>query len=220
MPLTELRDIVNAVLPAVSADDITPTITTALFRLDKGNLTVLATDRYRVHRVRGTYKGSPAGDFLIPRAALKWISKNAGFFGRRAANSMPPHARLDITFEPLDHDPKTRMVHGPKGDVTITLSEAETPGAEAISYALPLVGAGFPPVGDLLDKAIGLEPEAASGQARLNFIADAKHITQDRFEPGKFKVVQPDPGGNKAAQLLIEFERGEALIQLRDGAKR
>ncbi|UAJ78350.1 hypothetical protein IT072_13895 [Leifsonia sp. ZF2019] len=219
MPLADLLDLVTAVAPAVSNDFITPVITGALFTLDKGRITLMGTDRYRVHRVRGDYKGSPSGTFIVPQAALKWLTKNAAFFGRRRISDLlQPWARIDFRFEPISAGLTGTMIHCPRGTVTITISEPVATDAASITYTLPLIKGGFPPLHELFDKAESLEPVAAAGAIRMDLLADTKRIARDKWEAGKFKVVQPNTSG-KPGQFLVQYERGEALLQMHDGSR-
>ncbi|MFF9565772.1 hypothetical protein ACF1AJ_20655 [Leifsonia sp. NPDC014704] len=205
MTTRELRHIVAATLPAVSKDEVTPSLTAALFTLDAGRLTLTGTDRYRVHRVRGKYNGSKAGEFLVPRDALEWVVKNAGFFRRRS--TVEPVARVDFAYE-------LGAFKSPGGTVTITLAEHEHAGAPSLSYSLPLIQANFPPVHRLVEKALELTPEPCSGHVSLDLLADAKKIARDRHEGGNLRIVQPNPGSTKPGQMLVTFEFGEALLQL------
>lgn len=208
MPVRALRDIVAAALPAVSKDEITPVLTGALFTLDAGRLTIIGTDRYRVHRVRGRYEGSRTGEFLVPRGALEWVIKNAGFFGR--THYIDPVARIDFAYEP-----DTVPERSPKGTVIITLSEHDGADAKAISYSLPLIQGKFPPVHRLIEKAdVATERLRVQLERRLDLLTDAKKIARDLWEGGEIRIVQPNTGGNKPGQILVAYENGEALLQL------
>lgn len=213
LPLTELRAAVESVLPAVSSSEITPVLTGALLELNaSGTLTLIGTDRYRVHRVRAQYEGSKAGAFLLPIDLLKWVVKNARFFGRRTYAAA---ARLDFDFEVDDVDPGS-AIQTPKGRVTVTLTaDTDTPNASSIAYTLPLINGNFPPVYRLIDDSLASEPTTTSGLANFEFVAEAQKLATFRGEPGSFRVVPDSPARPRGSgRLLITYPRGEALIQL------
>jgi hypothetical protein len=214
MPLRELRDLAEAIIPAVTGDDLAPVLHGALFRLDAGRVTVVATDRYRVHRVRGEYEGTKAGAFLVPVEALKWIVKNATFF---RGYSTPPTARLDFEYEEASPRDKDTVIPAPKGSVTVTLTGGIAD--STLAYSLPLIEGRYPPVEDLLIKALALDPVAAESRVNLKFLTDANKLADYRGQAGEIRVV-PSPNSKKAPTMLVIFERGEVLIQASDAVTR
>ncbi|MEO7018366.1 MAG: hypothetical protein ABI067_17800 [Leifsonia sp.] len=214
MPLRELRSLVEAIIPATASDDMTPVLHGALFRLDAGRVAVAATDRYRVHRVRGKYEGSKAGTFLVPVEALKWIVKNATFF---RGYSTVPTARLDFEYEEAAPNDKDTPIPAPKGSVTVTLTGGIAD--STLAYSLPLIEGRYPNVEDLLVKALALDPVAAESHVNLKFLTDANKLADYKGQVGEIRVV-PSSSNNKAPTMLVIFERGEVLIQTSDAVTR
>jgi hypothetical protein len=214
MPAHELRDLAEALLPAMN-EGMTPVLGGALVYLDGGRITAVATDRYRVHRVRGTYEGTKVGMFLIPLGALKWAIKNASFFGRY--RGVAPAARLDFSYEEAEPGKKGNLIATPTGTVMVSISEGD--GGETISYTLPLIAGHFPAVENLLARALNLDPVAASAGVNLKFLSDAQKLAEFKGQPGEVRVV-PSSANNKAPTMLVIFDRGEALIQMTETAAR
>lgn len=150
-------------LSASSTDDVTPIICAAHIEVTGDSARVTCTDRYRVHTAPVKLEAKArAHSFLLSRAALLWLSKNAAFHGRTLAE----FNRVTI---------RTRSVDGIPTTVTITVLASEIDGAASVSWTGELVKGNYPPVLRLFE--IAREAEQG-GPCRLNlgFLAKAEKL--------------------------------------------
>lgn len=195
----DARYLVDAVLPAVSKDDVTPVICGALWSITVGQVELTATDRYRVHRVRGEAETEGDGQFIVPRDALVWLYRNANVWGRR--RNLVTEPKLLVEFDPAGTiDPRFRF----------TVVEGLGTTHRQLSYDGPLTKGNFPQVYKLIDKARAAGT-ADPGRVRLDYLAAAGRLSYDQGDVPRIKYTQGE--GAKPGPMLLELRRGEVLIQ-------
>lgn len=214
LPATRLRDMVNGVLPATSSSDVTPILYAAQFIVEKGFLRITSTDRYRVHTVIESEQiktSGHGGTFIVPRASLVWLSKNANYFGRTA--------ELRRMFDP-SIEAEFRARPGEAGSVTFRVRPNGDGDEFELSLTEALMKGTFPPVVRFFETAQEAE-EGAPTRVRLDYLAQAQRLASSVHEIPRIKFCAPDSTG-KPAPALIQFSSpdrmggtpyAEALIQ-------
>lgn len=200
----QARYFVDAALSAVSRDDITPVICGALITREGDKLRMVCTDRYRAHTALVATK-SIEGDleFIIPREALGWLSKNLSYFG----SYMRVHNRITIDVEP----------HEESGRLTVTVAEHETEDADSVVWSGHHTKGNFPPVIRIIEKARDAEAILATPRFNLGFLAPAAKLQRHREGHPEFKFTASDTPG-KDGPLYMAFRDGdevyaEAILQ-------
>lgn len=214
IPLADAVYLARAALPAVSRDDVTPVLTGAFWRFGDGKVTVVSTDRYRVHRAAVDVPEVPAGQALIPKRALQWLSTNSSFFGRVRRIITEPVLTIGIATDPKwepHADEEKASNQGPRGKVTFTIAQNEAEDADAISLSVDMIAGNFPPVSKMLDEALAAERVVPTGLTDFSRITGVSALGQ-RGERGHVEFVNIARNGN-LSQMVVTFERGAALIQ-------
>ena len=142
---------VDLALSSAGRDDITPVICGALVTVADGRVKVTSTDRYRVTLATLSVE-SVTGDheFIIPRAALEWLAKNAGALGRY----MIDYQRVTIATDDA-------------GGLVLTVIDGQTlENRNTLAYSGHVTKGKFPPVERLVEKA--REAKAVAAEATLN----------------------------------------------------
>lgn len=223
IPAEKARYLAQVALAAASRDDVTPVICGGMFSASGGVVTAVATDRYRVHRARwitdGELEAVPPS--FIPREALRWLVSNVAFFGRLGGFADP---KVEITWTP-DTEPiaagkapkglKGSSIRIPAGTVTIRIPE---PGGQAyLELTVQLHPGNYPPVEQLIDKALALEASAPppSNDLNVGHLAETRVLAESRYERAVMRFVRPDPQTRpESAQLLVQFRNAVALVQM------
>lgn len=195
----DVRYLISAVLPAVSKDDVTPVICGALWTVSTGQVELTATDRYRVHRVRGEADTEGDGQFIVPRDALIWLWRNANVWGRR--RNLVTEPKVNVDFFPEE---------GRAQRFAFTVSEGNGATDRSLTYTGTLTRGTFPAVYKLIDKARAAGT-ADPGRVRLNFLAAAERMASDYGDVPRIKYTAGE--GYKPGPLLLELKRGEVIIQ-------
>lgn len=197
-----LRWALRAVLAAASKDDVTPVLTAVQWLITKGQIHLVATDRYRVHEVvLPAPKGARDGEFLMHRSQAAWILANS----HKPARIYTDQA-IEIVFEPSG-DPAAA---GRIGARVIASEDSDSP---VFSYAAPAVKGNFPPVARLF-------PEVSEGDERVGavgldplLVASLSHLSSHRHEPLIFTMPKTTEG--KAKPIHVQNVQGtaRALVQ-------
>lgn len=204
LPIFEAIEACAAVLPHVSADDVTPVITVACITGD----TITATDRYTV----GQFKLSRSldeGTILVPLEAVKWIARFVvkHLLGHYYNSALTGY---EVTIEA----PDPTELKGPKindHSVTVTVS-SERHGVEALRKFRPVVG-NFPPVSRLFEahKPAEAIPTVALGSMQLEkFTGYARKYHRD--VPLRFTLSDTD-NPEKPGPVLIRIGNFTGLLQ-------
>ena len=201
----------DAMLAAASKDDVTPVICAAQITVTPEELRGLATDRYRVHTVALNVQSKPkAHEFVVPRDALLWLSKNALAFTSRRYTAFDPIVKF-TTRAPGEANGDHGYL---KLEVRQSIDSGDVDGV--ISRTGPLVKGNFPPVGKLFEKARAAELHAGP------FMLKPELLSSLRVLGGKWDVplIRPTASENpaKPGPVHFEFKQGdrvfaEALIQ-------
>lgn len=196
----------HALLAGTSAEEATPIITGGQVHVVDGKLVGLSTDRYRVHRARLELHGGTFEPVVLPRPVLLWITRNASQFGKGHG------AGLELTVQRIDETVPTPVGGRVETSrVTATIWEGLT-GEDSVSLTTSLLRGNYPPVGRLVDEAMEAKTAAEDGLLNLDFIAKSRRLATDRFDRARLRSVESINRTGRS-QLLVQFERGEALIQ-------
>jgi len=104
----QIRDLINYTLFASATSDTQPILNSALWRFDDKNLTVVATDGYRLALRKEPISSSFSQDVLLPRRALQELERllvedeaqiEIGFSGNQAVFSCPDFTFISRTLE-------------------------------------------------------------------------------------------------------------------------
>ncbi|MBT2484790.1 hypothetical protein J7E28_08760 [Microbacterium sp. ISL-108] len=212
IPLSVAIQSAAAMLTSASKDDVTPVLTTAHF--DGTHLN--ATDRYKVARFEMPTK--PASEegrltlgeaFLIPRAALEWVTK---ITVKSLRQSGILSGLYTIRYE-RESDPRGEGYQNAPG--TVTVSVVDHAGKTERSQAFDGVVGNFPPVARLFPE--NPDEEVTTGTQAFNpaymgviLAYIAKY--SDRGAPFRFRVAQSN-AGHKLAPALITGAGASFLIQ-------
>lgn len=212
IPAVILKRLARAALAATSNDDVTPVITGAVLSAADGQVTTIATDRYRVHRAHARLDGLPDFDpVLIPRRALSWAVTNSSFFGRGGLVDSIATINVELNAEQPPATKDTRPTICPRGQITITVLQANIEGAERVSYTADLIAGNFPPVHTILDAALAAEPIAYKGLFDLDFMSKARALASYPGERPDIRFTSNND--TKPAQIVVTYSEGAALIQ-------
>lgn len=234
---SEAQRLARGALAAASPDDVTPVITGGLLsvRAD-GQVTLVATDRYRVHRIftdaipKADENANDdgvniwdEGDVLLPRDALKWISANA--------LKLKHWAHVVIEFDPYvpavpasvstgepaypGHLGSIRIeVRGGLGSELTLLPKEDG----YLAYGCRPIAGNFPPVGRLFDGLEWSGESAAKGVLlNMDFVAGLKALGNRKGANARVRMSKPNEQG-KPGPMGFAFEDGgkvyaEAIVQ-------
>lgn len=211
----EAKRLVDGALAAASKDDITPVINAAkLTRAVDGRVTMVATDRYRVHRMftddlgpaphtaPGGYPAWDEVEAILPYAALRWLSANArklGYF-----------ATVVIDVEPWKQGHELGSVSiAVRAGLPNSNGLLELPHADGyLGYGCRPVPGVYPPVDRLFAEL--KDPEEIDLRGILleaDFLADLKVLKRDpkrRGNPARVRMSKPTDGG-RPQPVRFEF---------------
>lgn len=206
LPAREALYLARVGASAASTDWVTPVITGARLSAEDGVVTVVATDRYRVHRARVSVEGGSLPGVILPRTVLDWVIANATFF-KRAAEPV-------VTF---DLGLTASKASFPGGSVTVTVRQSEGVTSDSVSFKTALTEGNYPPVERLITAALEAPHVASDEFVNLGFLHKARSIGVGDEMPRMRSVATSSIAG-KAGQALVIYQRGEALIQKSAGA--
>ncbi|MDF2578462.1 MAG: hypothetical protein K0S49_41 [Microbacterium sp.] len=193
------RYLAEALLPAVSKDDVTPVLTGIHLTIEEGKLRGVSTDRYRVHAVLLDLV-EPAEDLelnaLVPRDAVQWLARNAGAYVTRRHSPFDSTVTLDIADESL----------------TITVRQDAAADDYARTLTTPLIKGKFPPVIGLIDKARKAETTDGPISMQLDFLASSKALAAEGLIAPVMRFTKGDGKGPGPVHLRYG-QTAEALIQ-------
>lgn len=158
------HQIADAATTAMSTDDVTPILTGAHFSMEGGYLTVIATDRYRVHRARvGVVSVKRAKDLsaIVPGAVLSWLGK----VSTRIYPRGPQADQVTLDFELREDDDPVDA-----GRVTATVIDQF--GQGKVQLSAPLIKGNFPPISRLINEAKQAETSTDERHLSIRFLAD------------------------------------------------
>lgn len=165
----DAKYIADGCLAATSKEDVTPVICAAHITADvDGNVTAVATDRYRVHRVfaTSTAQHKEPFDVVLGNEALKWISANA----RRYIKGWPdPIVVIDVD----------ERVGNPIPLVTITVQETSSGEGRHLTLVDYGVVGTYPPVERLFNEAVGGELRDSVG-IRVEYVGDLGKLVRTK----------------------------------------
>jgi hypothetical protein len=195
---SDAKYLADGMLAAMSRDDVTPVLCTAHISFDGELVVAVATDRYRAHRVfvNAVSKSSPV-EFMMPRAAVEWLSKNAGAFSKRGSRSI--HPKVDIEFTP-GAAPDVRP--NDNGVVRVVVRHDVT--CDSLAFSTSGVRGNFPPVYKLIDKARDAKSGPASGRLNLTFMGKLSALEPYRGFPSHVKFTDDDDT-RKPAPVYISY---------------
>lgn len=200
LPLAEAMQACSAVLPHISAGDVTPVLTAASIQ---GN-TITATDRYSV----GKYELSESlgdGSILLPHEAVKWIAR---FVTKHLLGHPVAPSGYSVTV--TGPDPSTSAKINPEN--ILVQVESELYGVEASRMFRPIFGK-FPPVDRLFEQhtPATVIPKVGLGPNQLEkFTAYAKKW--HKGAPLQFTLSE-GKRAEKPGVVLIELDKFTGLLQ-------
>lgn len=186
---------VDAALSSASKDDVTPVICGAKITVTGDQAQICCTDRYRVTLAKSIVVATDDHEFIMPRAALEWLKRNANAFGRNMAQYQ------SFTIDTTD-----------EGALTVTVIEGtaiESRGS--LSWHGYTTKGNFPPAERLIEKARAAELSVQPVRLNLDFIAAIRSLG-NRYDVPNFKFTISD-NPNKPGPVLITFEHAEVIIQ-------
>lgn len=211
VPLTVAIQSAAAMLTSASKDDVTPVLTAAYF--DGAEL--WASDRYKVARFPLPTKPAKEDDrlelgaaFLIPRAALEWVTKIVAKSLRyKIALATMTDTGYTIRYE---HEPSESGTSGG----TVTASVVDMNGKTERSQAFDTERGNFPPVARLFP-ADDVEPAAMTQAFSPAFMIEILTYCKKYADRGApFKITTyGDAGANKMNPALIEGAGASFLLQ-------
>ncbi|WP_295035744.1 hypothetical protein [uncultured Microbacterium sp.] len=221
LPRDEVDWLLRGALAAASKDDVTPVLCAVQWTIADGRVTVLATDRYRVHQlyVRAP-KGTPDGEFLMDRSQADLLLRLRHSNARRLAGEVVELTWTDAETLP---DPAPRKVARRYcGTLRFDIIAHDGADADVLSHTTEQVRGTFPAVGRLFDASSESESERASEMALdPEYVSAARHLRVDRGEPLRFIIPARSEqdaqiaGGSRRRPVLILNGSGtaRALIQ-------
>lgn len=196
----ELVYALQVALAAVSKEDITPVLTGVHWTVECGKVTLIATDRYRVHEatVRGL-DNEDEGSFLMQAAQAKWIL---------AQKHMPlrafPDQYVEIEWFEIEGSPM----------ITTRVVATEFGGASAFSFTTDGIKGNFPPVARLFPEKQDVDaPRAPFAGLNPNFLGALKVMQRHSHEPVKIWF-PPASDVQKLAPIIIEANDGAARAMI------
>lgn len=213
--VNEAKRLADGALAAATKDEIMPAIHAAqLTRSADGRVAMIATDRYRVHRMftdelgpapHTAPGGYPAWDevsTILPYGALKWLSANAKKLGHYATvviDVVPWESGVELGS--IGISVRTGL---PNDNGLILHPEADG----YLGYGGRPVPGSFPPVGRLF---AALEPatevEERGILLEVDFLADLRVLKRNpgkRGDPVRIRMSKPSAAG-KAQAVRFEF---------------
>ena len=206
IPLTVAIQSAAAMLTSASKDAVTPVLTAAYF--DGAEL--WASDRYKVARFPLPTKPAKEDDrlelgaaFLIPRAALEWVTK-----------IVRKSLRYKITLATMTDTGYTIRYEHEADTLTVTASVVDMNGKTERSQAFDTERGNFPPVARLFP-ADDVEPAAMTQAFSPAFMIEILTYCKKYADRGApFKITTyGDAGANKMNPALIEGAGASFLLQ-------
>ncbi len=197
------KRIADGCAPAVSRDDVTPVLAGVFVKIEAGEVSAWATDRYRAHCVTAPVMSQRAGKHLgaiVPRHVWVWLGKVAG----RLYPGGPFARRVVFEFEQReDGDPVA------SGSVRVTVC---ADGGESVQIHAPLIAGNFPPIWGLFKVAEAAGPAERVLPIGARFLVDVSRIA------GRHGAVTvrhtAAPGGKLTGPTVVTCgDRFTALIQ-------
>ncbi|MBI4769184.1 MAG: DNA polymerase III subunit beta [Chloroflexi bacterium] len=109
----DLREIIGQVVLAAATDDTRPTLTGVLAKIESGQVTLAATDGFRLS-VRTAHLSTPAADaisVIIPARALSELARIAGDSDQPVILTLPP-GRGQVIFHTKDVELVSQLIEG------------------------------------------------------------------------------------------------------------
>lgn len=163
MPAHLALYLADAVLAAVSHDDMTPVITGVQLTRHEGGLRALATDRYRVHEVTladAKTTGKADESPIMPAAAFKWLKRTMPIVAPRR----------------LDRDAATvNITIGASAAVSII-----TASGDAASFITSTIKGNYPPLHRLFEIAEKAERWTGDVSYKPTFLGSLAALLPDR----------------------------------------
>lgn len=207
------RYLVDVALSGASKDDITPVICGALVEVTASSIRVTCTDRYRAHTALLTFKPGdkalPDFEFIFPRSALEWLSRNLNYFGSYKADAQ----RIIIEVTPHDLSDTPHRA----GALAIRVVQNQEHGSPSVSWTGKHTLGNYPPVIRLISEARDAEPIAATPRLNLALLAPAVKLQRESGEHPDFKFIA-STNPNKPGPLYMSWKSGgkvyaEAILQ-------
>lgn len=214
--------LLRGVLAAVSKDDVTPILCAVKWTIEGGRVTVVGTDRYRVHQLYvPAPAGTPDGTFLMSRFQAETLLKLRHSAARRLAGEQVRLTWTDPVPLSLPALPINGKIHAKHyGSILAELLNSPDDDNEVLAYSALQVRGNFPPVDSLFDSARP-EGEEPAPVALFNpeLIAATRHLRVGQGEPLAFHTARladaAAPAHAKLRPLLVMNYQGtaRALIQ-------
>lgn len=216
LPRWQVDWLLQGALAAASTDDVTPVLTGVHWTVGEGRVTVIATDRYRVHQLYvPAPEGAPDGTFLMEPHQANLLRKLQHSRARRLSGEA-----VELTW--VDPEPwPVEGVYGtvPRrfcGSIAFRLLSSEDADADVLSGIASQIRGKFPPVWGLFPDAdaAGTEQVVRAHDLLLKpeHLAKTAHLRVSKGEPLRF--VYPPSGDGKQQPVLVENIQGTARAML------
>ena len=214
VPLSVAQPAAAAMLVGASKDYVRPILTGALW----SNGRMIATDRYKVasyamptKKENHDYARLVLGaDFLIPRAALEWVTKVVASKLRHAKGNPAVVAGCTVRYE------EQSAVDNGRGSLVASIIDYV--GTVERSQAFDNLTGNFPPVGRILDEVLNAEPASDPGMQAFSpkfmgeIMAYLTKFSGQATEPFKLTLGESDKYG-KAGPCLIQGAGAAFILQ-------
>jgi len=205
-PTAELREAIDAVAPAASADEARPILTGVLFRLREGALDLVATDTHRLARVTLAARVHEGDDCIVPVKALNlWT----GITAKRAEGD---GTRLVIGKEHVFLHNRGTTVWAKPIDGVFPNCEKVVPSAENMQCRITFNRK------HMLDAIDQLTPIAAEASGRIVFELNnaALHLVTSSRQAGSAEAQVPAHWTGEAEPFALNYRflaRGLEMLQ-------
>lgn len=219
LPAVVVEWLLRGALAAASKDDVTPVLCAVQWSVENGRVSVLATDRYRVHQL---YSKELIGDdeLDVPAEGRFLMGRDQAMLLLRSLpkRSAPLPGVVELTWVdavPLPTGHTGRIPRSAHGSLRFDVASHDGTDAEHLIHDGWQVRGKFPPVGRLFDDAANAEGDLVHDVALTpEYLADTRWL---RSGHGSLRFVMPRAKDGVAGMFPVLVMNTEgtarALIQ-------
>lgn len=207
--------LIRGALAAASSEEVTPVFRAIKWTVGAGRVTVIATDRHRVHQLHVSIPDvEVSGEFIMPRQQAELLLRSWHAPSRRRRDQLVKLAWTDA--EPLPDGFTGKIGRRYTGTVEFTILSDSTDDADRISHEGAQPRGNFPPLESLFDKfaeqADSDAPRAAQISLNPTFLAGTRWL---RSGFGSLLFRMPAEAEMKHGPIYVANTEGTArgLIQ-------
>jgi len=209
-----VRWLLRGALAAASKDDVTPVLCAVKWTVADGRVTVLATDRYRVHQLFApAAPNADEGEFLMSRHQAELLLRTKHSSARANVGEV-----VDLTWtDPVGTAPfGERSTRAVTGSIRFDVLEFDSPEADQITHVSQQVRGNFPPVARLFPDSADASDEGRLSMFALNpeFLSAMRHLRTHPSQPLRFITPKQQEHANKLPVIVENVDgTARALIQ-------